>query len=206
MEDVLSVYHKAYDPEYPVVCMDESSKQLIKEVREPLKARPGSIEKIDDEYIRKGVAEIFIAVEPLGNHRKVWLNPTRTSKDWAEFIKQIVDDYPQAKKVILVMDNLNTHKMSSLYQAFSPEEAYRIASKLEIHYTPRHGSWLNIAEIALSVLKSQCLSRRIPTMTLMKKYVKQWEDKRNQRKKNGVSWQFTTENARIKLKHLYPVL
>ena len=206
MEDVLSVYHKAYDPEYPIVCMDESSKQLIKEVREPLKARPGSIEKIDDEYIRKGVAEIFIAVEPLGNHRKVWLNPTRTSKDWAEFIKQIVDDYPQAKKVILVMDNLNTHKMSSLYQAFSPEEAYRIASKLEIHYTPRHGSWLNIAEIELSVLKSQCLSRRIPTMTLMKKYVKQWEDKRNQRKKNGVSWQFTTENARIKLKHLYPVL
>jgi len=159
MEDVLEVYSRPYNQEYPVVCMDESSAQLIGEVHDPIPAAPGHGALVDDEYVRKGVASIFIEVEPLGGKRKVKITERRTRIDWAQFIKEMLDQrYPDADKVVLVMDNLNTHNAASLYKAFPPEEARRLAERLEIHYTPKHGSWLNIAEIELSVLKRQCLA------------------------------------------------
>jgi hypothetical protein len=206
MEDVLEVYHLPYDPDYPVVCMDESCKQLIGEVREPIPCEPGKPVRVDDEYVRNGVAEIFIEVEPLAGKRHVAITEHRTRKDWAWQIKQMLDErYPDVIKVRLVMDNLNTHNIASLYETFEPEEARRLAERLEIHYTPKHGSWLNMAEIELSVLKSQCLDRRIAEMATMQAEVAAWENDRNNSIKK-IDWQFTTIDARIKLKRLYPKL
>lgn len=206
MEDVLDVYKRPYDPRFPVVCMDESSQQLIGEVRKPLPTKPGSVLKVDDEYVRNGVAEIFMAVEPLGGKRFVRITEKRRRGEWAEFIKYLVDEcYPAAERIVLVMDNLNTHDVASLYTAFPPEEAHRIREKLEIHFTPKHGSWLNIAEIELSVLKSQCLSVRIDSLEKMQSKVSAWEADRNHRHYR-VDWQFTTDDARVKLKHLYPII
>jgi hypothetical protein len=206
MEDVLVVYALPYDPRYPVVCMDESCKQLIGEVRESMPCEPGKPERVDDEYVRNGVAEIFLEVEPLAGRRHVGVTEHRTRVDWAWWIKGMLDErYPDAEKVCLVMDNLNTHSIASLYEAFPPEEARRLAERLEIHYTPKHGSWLNIAEIELSVLKGQCLDRRIPDMHVMKQQVAAWENDRNNRE-SKIVWQFKTADARIKLKKLYPKL
>ena len=206
MEDVLEVYQLPYDPDYPVVCMDESCKQMIGEVHEPIPCTPGKPERIDDEYVRNGVAEIFMEVEPLAGKRHVQITEHRTKKDWAMQIKQMLDvRYPDAAKVRLVMDNLNTHSIASLYEAFEPEEARRLAQRLDIHYTPKHGSWLNMAEIELSALKGQCLDRRIPNMALMQGEVTAWEKDRNNNAKK-IIWQFTTSDARIKLRRLYPQL
>jgi len=164
MEDVLEIYHMPYDPNYPVVCMDESCKQMVGEVREPIPCAPGRPARVDDEYVRKGVAEIFMEMEPLAGKRHVTVTEHRTQKDWALQIKQMLDDrYPNAIKVRLVMDNLNTHHIASLYETFEPGEARRLAERLDIHYTPKHGSWLNIAEIEFSVLKGQCLIAEFPT-------------------------------------------
>jgi DDE superfamily endonuclease len=206
MEDVLEVYSRPYDPKFPVVCMDESSIQLIGEVQDPIPAAPGHPELMDDEYIRNGVASIFLEVEPLGGKRQVKITERRTRIDWAQFIKEMLEErYPDAEKVVLVMDNLNTHNAASLYTAFPPEEARSLAERLEIHYTPKHGSWLNIAEIELSVLKRQCLAGRIPCIEKMRNKVKAWNDDRNNRQSN-VDWQFRSDDARIKLKRLYPKL
>lgn len=206
MEDVLDVYMRPYDERFPVVCMDESSVQLIGEVSTPIPAAPGHPQLVDDEYVRNGVASIFMEVEPLGGQRHVEITERRTRIDWAHFIKGMLDErYCGAEKVVLVMDNLNTHSISSLYEAFPPAEAQRLARRLEIHYTPKHGSWLNIAEIELSVLKRQCLARRIPEMVQMRAEVMAWNADRNNRQTN-VEWQFTTETARVKLKRLYPKL
>jgi hypothetical protein len=206
MEDVLDVYHLPYDPDYPVVCMDESCKQMIGEVRQPIPCAPGHPERVDDEYVRKGVAEIFMEVEPLAGKRHVSVTEHRTKKEWATRIKQMLEDrYAKATKVRLVVDNLNTHTISSFYETFDPEEARRLVERLDIHYTPKHGSWLNMAEIELSVLQGQCLNRRIPDITSMQAAVFDWENDRNNQLKK-ISWQFTTPDARIKLKHLYPKL
>ena len=204
MEDVLEVYQRPYDSEYPVVCMDESPKQLIGEVHPPIPIKPGSVEKIDAEYVRNGTVEIFMEVEPLAGKRHVAVTKHRTKKDWAAQMKEMLDiRYPEAKKVVLVMDNLNTHSTASFYEAFPPEEARRLAERLEIHYTPKHGSWLNIAEIELSVLQGQCLNRRIADIETMRNEVDSWQTNRNNQIKK-INWQFTTDNARIKLKRLYP--
>jgi len=206
MEDVLEVYHLPYDPDYPVICMDESSKQLIGEVREPVPCAPGRPARMDDEYVRNGVAEIFMEVEPLSGKRHVAITERRTRKDWALQIKEMLDErYPDAIKVRLVMDNLNTHSIISLYETFEPKEARRLAERLDIHYTPKHGSWLNMAEIELSVLKGQCLGCRIDNMEDMKTEVDAWEQDRNNSLKK-INWQFTTSEARIKLTRLYPQL
>ena len=206
MEDVLDIYHMPYDPDYPVVCMDESCKQMIGEVRGPVPGAPGRLRRIDDEYVRNGVAEIFMEVEPLAGKRHVAVTERRTRKDWAIQIKQMLDErYTDAIKVRLVMDNLNTHGIASLYETFEPKEARRLAERLDIHYTPKHGSWLNMAEIELSVLKGQCLGRRIPDMATMQAEVTAWERNRNNSAKK-IAWQFTTPAARIKLKRLYPNL
>ena len=204
MEDGLDVYHAPYDLQFPLICMDESNKQLVGEVLAPIGAAPGHGQIIDHEYVRNGVAEIFLEIEPLTGRRHVAITQHRTRKDWAVFIKGMLDErYPQATKVRLVMDNLNTHSAASLYETFQPEEARRLARRLEIHYTPKHGSWLNIAEIELSELNSQCLNRRIPNIDLMTKEVAAWELDRNNRAAT-IDWRFTTEDARIKLKRLYP--
>ena len=206
MEDVLDVYQRPYDPSYPVVCVDESPKQLIGEVRGPLPTRPGSIEKVDDEYVRLGVAELFLAVEPLTGKMIAEVENKRAKKDWAQFIRDLVDvHYPTAEKVVLVMDNLNTHKLSSLYEAFDPEEAHRLRDKLELHYTPKHGSWLNVAEIGFSILKRQCIPFRVADINVLRNTVKSFITQRNAEKR-VVNWQFTTGDARIKLRHLYPEL
>ncbi len=206
MEDVLEIYHLPYDPEYPVVCMDESCKQMIGEIRKPIPCAPGKPARIDHEYIRNGVAEIFMEVEPLVV-KDMWPSAEhRTRKEWAFQIKEMLNDrYPKAIKVRLVMDNLNTHNVASLYETFKPKEARRLAERLEIHYTPKHGSWLNMAEIELSVLSGQCLNHRIPDMVTMQSAVTAWENNRNNSAKKIV-WQFKTPDARIKLKHLYPKL
>jgi hypothetical protein len=204
MEDVLEVYHLPYDPDYPVVCMDESSKQMIGEVREPIPCEPGQPVRVDDEYVRNGVVEIFMEVEPLAGKRRVKVTERRTRKDWALQIKQMLEErYPDAIKVRLVMDNLNTHNVASLYETFEPKEARRLAERLDIHYTPKHGSRLNMAEIELSVLKGQCLDRRIPDMATMQAEVSAWNRDRNNSARKVV-WQFTTSDARIKLTRLYP--
>jgi hypothetical protein len=206
MEDILEVYHRPYDPKRPVVCLDESSKQLIGEVSPPIPAAPGHPVLMDDEYVRNGVAEIFLDVEPLAGARNVAVTERRTKIDWAEYVKNMLDErYSEAEKVVLVMDNLNTHNISSLYEAFTPKEAFRLAQRLEIHHTPKHGSWLNIAEIELSVLKRQCLPARIPDIELMRKMIAVWNRERNT-KQTPVIWQFTTADARIKLKRLYQIL
>lgn len=204
MEDVLDVYHQPYDPEHPVVCMDESCKQLVGEVVEPIPCQPGQSKRIDDEYVRNGVIQIFMEVEPLAGKRHVEVRERRTRQDWAHVIKEMLDvRYPDAIKVRLVMDNLNTHNIASLYETFEPAEARRLAERLEIHYTPKHGSWLNMAEIELSVLTGQCLDRRIPDIETMRSEVQAWKNDRNNCM-NKINWQFRTSNARIKLKRLYP--
>lgn len=206
MEDVLDVYQRPYDRDFPVICMDESPKQLVGEVREPLPCRPGSILKIDDEYERKGVAELFLAIEPLTGYLRVDVEEQRTKKDWAEFIRSLVDiEYSDAKKIILVMDNLNTHKISSLYEKFEPQEARRIAQKLEIHYTPKHGSWLNVAEIGFSLLKRTCIPERVDSIEKLRASVTAFVKERNAGERK-VNWQFTTNDARVKMRHLYPEL
>lgn len=204
MEDVLEVYKQPYNPAFPVVCFDETNRQLIEETRKAIPVRPGRAKRTDYEYRRRGVVNLFMMFEPLKARRHVKLTERRTRKDWAECIRDLVDvHYPEAKKIILVEDNLNTHTIGSLYEAFSPEEARRLAKKLELHYTPRHGSWLNMAEIEIGVLSRQCLSQYIPEKDLMRTEVAAWEQKRNQANAT-VDWQFTTADARIKLKKLYP--
>ena len=204
MEDVLNVYQRPYDPQVPMVCMDEQPVQLIKEPRQPLPAAPGKPEKVDYEYERNGTANIFMFTEPLNGTRHVHVTEHRTAVDWANEIRDLLEvRYPEAARVRLVCDNLNTHGIGSLYEAFPPEQARRLASRLEIHHTPKHGSWLNIAEIELSVLTLQGLDRRIPDLETLTKETQQWEQRRNASQK-GVDWQFSTLDARIKLKHLYP--
>ena len=206
MEDVLDVYHLPYDAAFPVVCMDESSQQLIGEVIPPIAPAPGHGRLVDHEYVRHGTAQLFVEIEPLRGQRHVEVNPTRTARDWAHFIKGILDErYPNAVKVRLVMDNLNTHDISSLYTAFAPEEARRLAQRLDIHYTPKHGSWLNIAEIELSALNAQCLRHRIADIQTMRRQIEAWQQERNHRAA-PVTWHFATQNARIKLTRLYPQL
>ena len=206
MEDVLEVYSRPYDANFPVVCMDESSIQLIGEVSDPIPAAPGHPELVDDEYVRKGVASIFLEVEPLGGKRQVKITERRTRQDWAFFVREMLEErYPDAEKVVLVMDNLNTHSIASLYATFPPEEAQKLAGRLELHFTPKHGSWLNISEIELSVLKRQCLAGRIDCIEKMRKKVAAWNTDRNNRQ-TKVDWQFRTDDARIKLKRLYPKL
>lgn len=206
MEEVLSIYTQPYDAERPVVCLDESSKQLIGEVRRPIPIEPGQPERFDSEYSRNGVANLFIAFEPLVGQRLVEITDQRTRIDFAHFVKKLVDEYyPTAKTIVLVMDNLNTHDKTSLYEAFEPEEAKRLADKLEIHYTPKHGSWLNMAEIEFSHLSRQCLDRRIESKEILQQEVTAWMDARNQQK-TSMQWRFTVEDARIKLKRLYPLV
>ncbi len=203
MENVLDIYKQPYDEKNPLVCMDESPKQLIGEIREEIKMECGSEKKIDSEYVRNGVCEIFIATEPLSGKRIVKVTKTRTKKDWAEFIKELSDNYKDADKITLVMDNLNTHCTGSLYDTFEPEEAKRLIDRFKFVYTPKHGSWLNMAEIELNVLHSQCLNRRIPEIETIKKEVKAWQNARNN-KVAKINWRFTSKDARIKLKKLYP--
>ena len=204
MEDVLDVYHRARDPKRPLVCMDEGTTQLIKETRLPIPAAPGQLAKADYEYERNGTSHLFMVFAPLENWRQVTVTNQRTRVDWAHRIQQLVDiDFPEAEKIVLVMDNLNTHQLASLYEAFPPAEARRLAEKLEIHYTPKHGSWLTMAEIELSILSRHCLDRRIPDQPSLKLEVAAWQMPRNQAAAT-VHWQFTTADARIKLKRLYP--
>lgn len=204
MEDVLDVYRMPYNPARPVVCMDEQPTQLIQETRTPIPAQPGQPERVDYEYERKGVADNFMFTEPLAGWRKVNVRERRTSVDWAMEMRELLDrDYPAAEKVVLVCDNLNTHKIASLYEAFEPREARRLAERIEIHFTPKHGSWLNVAELELSVFTKQCLDRRIPSVPTLRAEAQAWYQQRNASQKS-VDWQFTTENARIKLKRLYP--
>ena len=204
MEKVLDVYKRPYNQSHPVVCMDESPKQLIKETRVSLSMKPGRQKREDYEYERCGVCNIFMANEPLQGKRFVKITERKTREDWAEFIKQIADEfYPNARKISLVMDNYNTHTAGSLYEKYSPAEAKRIWDKFEFVYTPKHGSWLNMAEIELNVLNGQCLSRHINDYRTIKKEINSWQNKRNN-KNSKINWQFTTKNARIKLKRLYP--
>jgi transposase len=204
MEDVLDVYHRPYAPRRPMVCMDEASKQLIGEVRQPLPAQPGRIEKYDSEYKRLGTANIFMAVEALAGQRTVRVTDRRTKRDGAQFIRHLLEEvYADADQVVLVMDNLNTHNIGSLYEAFDPEKARSLASRLETHRTPKHGSWLNMAETELSILCRQCLDRRIDSQQTMTREIAAWERERNANE-STIDWQFTTADARIKLKRLYP--
>lgn len=204
MEDVLEVYRRPYDPQRPVVCLDEQPTQLIGETRRAIPHQPGQPRRYDYEYERLGTAVNFMLTEPLGGWRKVNVRPTKTAIDLAEEIKELLDvDYPDAEKVVLVWDNLNTHTPASLYKAFAPAEARRLLDRLEIHYTPKHGSWLDVAEIELSVLTKQCLSRRIPDIETLRREARAWADERNAAQ-TGVDWQFNNDQARTKLKHLYP--
>jgi hypothetical protein len=203
MEDVLNVYQRTFTEDEVLVCMDETSKQHTKETRTPLAMRSGEPEIFDFEYERNGVSNLFMLFAPLVGWRHVKVTDRHTKIDWAHLIKELVDDHFPGKKVVLVMDNLNTHKLGSLYEAFEPEEARRIAERLEIHYTPKHGSWLDMAEIEIGVLSRQCLDRRIPDQAILRQEINAWQEQRNL---NAVcvNWRFTTEDARIKLKSLYP--
>ena len=205
MEQVLEVYKRPYDPRRPVVGMDEQPKQLIAEARPPLPVAPGRAECVDFEYVREGMCVVWMFVEPLGAWRSVRVSETKKAIDWAEQVRQLVDDprYARAERITLVCDNLNTHTFASLYQAFAPDEAMRLMQKLEIVYTPKHGSWLNVAESELSVLSRQCLARRIPTCAEVATEAAAWNQNRNELQ-TGINWQFTTDDARIKLIHLYP--
>ena len=204
MEDVLDVYTRPYDPRYPQVCMDETNKQLLDDVRPALPMEPGHPERVDSEYVREGVANLFMFCEPLQATRWVSVTDRRTKRDWASCIEELVDErYPMAEKIVLVMDNLNTHSPGSLYETFDPVKAKRLADRLEIHLTPKHGSWLNMAEIELSVLARQCLDRRIPNKMILTAEVAAWQNRRNA-DAGRVDWRFTTADARIKLQHLYP--
>jgi len=204
MEDILDIYQSSYDPKHPIVCFDERPKQLIGETRQTIDAVPGRLKRYDYEYKRNGVANLFMMFEPLGNKRYVQVTEHRTKKELAWCWQELVDQrYPEADKIILVVDNLNIHKKSALYEVFEPTEAKRIASKLEIHYTPKHGSWLNMAEIEISILSRQCLAERMENITKLKSEVTSWATKRNTLD-SKINWQFTTADARIKLKKLYP--
>lgn len=204
LEDVLDVYQRPYDPQRPVVCLDETSKELHATPLGTLPLYPGMPAREDYEYARHGTRNVFVAVEPLRGWRKVRVTQRRTAVDMAEQLRQLVDeDYPQAERVVLVTDNLNTHTLACLYERFAPAEAHRIARKLEWHYTPEHGSWLNMAELELSVLARQCLNRRIPDETTLTHEVAAWERERNAAQVT-IDWQFTTADARVKLKRLYP--
>ena len=205
MEDVLDVYQRPYDPRRPVVTFDETSRQLTKETRQPVPAAPGRPARVDYEYERNGTANLFLWFEPLVGRRHVKVTDRRTKCDFAVAIRELADGYPAAEKIVLVMDNLNTHKPASLYEAFPPEEARRLIERLEIHYTPKHGSWLNMAETELSVLARQCLDRRIPDRPTLDAETAAWEQARNAARCR-VDWQFTTADARTKLKRLYPSL
>ena len=204
MEDVIDLYHEPYDADRPLVCMDEQPRQLIRETRIPVPATRGRPAREDFEYEREGTANLFLVVEPLAGWRHIEVTERRTSVDWAHQIRWLLDErYPAVKQVRLVCDNLNTHKIASLYEAFEPEEARRLARRLDIHYTPKHGSWLDIAEVELSALSHQCLDRRIPDASTLRSEVAAWEQDLNSRQR-GVDWRFTTKDARIKLKRLYP--
>jgi len=206
MEDTLDVYKRPYNETHPLICMDESSKQHIKDTRQPIPAKPGTVARYDTEYERNGVSNVFMFFEPLQGKRYVEVTDQRTALDWAYQIRDLVDiRYPHAERITLVMDNLNTHTGASLYKAFEPKEARRILEKLEIHYTPKHGSWLNMAEIELSILSRQCMGRRIPDQETLKKEISAWQEKRNVMAL-PMEWRFTTEDARVKLKKLYPTL
>jgi hypothetical protein len=204
MEDVLDLYTLPYDPQYPQVCLDETSKQLIGESRTPLPAKPGEPERYDYEYVRNGVANLFMFFAPLHNWRHVKVTERRTKADWAYCMRDLVDvHFPEAVRIRLVQDNLNTHDPAGLYEVFAPAEAKRILDRLEFHYTPKHGSWLNMAEIEFSVLSRQCLHPRIPDQPALEREVAAWEAERNQAHAT-VHWRFTTADARIKLERLYP--
>ena len=204
MEDVLDVYERPLDPKCPVVCMDEQPRQLIGEELIPREAKPGQVQRYDHQYVRNGTVNNFIFFQPLGNWRRVSVRERRTQKDFAEEIAHLLDvDFPDAEVVVLVMDNLNTHKIGSLYERFPADQARAYAKRLEIHYTPKHGSWLNAAEIELSVLASQCLDRRMGDIETFRREVEAWQETRNASSR-GADWQFTAKDARIKLKKLYP--
>jgi transposase len=204
MEDVLEVYTRPYDPKYPQVCMDEKSLQLLDAPRAALFPKPKQVAKQDYEYQRQGTANVFRCFEPLAGRRHVKVTTQRTKRDWAECIRALAEtQYPKAEKIVLVMDNLNTHSLASLYEAFAPAEAWRLAQRFEVHYTPKHGSWLNMAEIELSVLSRQCLQRRIADLVTLTQEVQAWGKGRNA-KQVVADWRFTTADARIKLKRLYP--
>jgi DDE superfamily endonuclease len=204
MEEVLEVYQRPYDPDYPVICLDEAMKQLVKETLAPIPAQPGQPQRVDYEYERNGTANLFMLCEPMSGWRRVEVTPQRTAIDYAHLLKRLVDyDYPEALKITVVQDNLNTHSPASLYKAFEPEEARRILELLEFCHTPKHGSWLNMAEIELSVLSRQCLDRRIPDFSTLADEVGAWEAQRNQ-EKTWIDWRFTSDEARIKLHRLYP--
>lgn len=205
MERVLDVYKRPYNETRPVVCMDETPKQLIKETRTPLGAAPGRLDRYDYEYARCGVCNVFMACEPLAGKRLTKVSERKTKKDWAVFLEDIAREYEEAEKITLVMDNLNTHKPGSLYEAFGPEEAKRLWDRFEFVFTPKHGSWLNMAEIELNVMIKQCLSRRIDNISEVTTEVAAWQSYRNNLNAR-VNWQFTAENARTKLKRLYPTL
>ncbi len=204
MEDVLEVYKRPYNPKRPLVCLDETSKQLIGEVQTPVPAASGQVAHYDYEYVRNGVANIFMICEPLAGQRDVEVTDRRTRKDYAECLRKISDEmYPDAEVIVLVQDNLNTHSPASLYEAFEPAEAKRLADRFECHYTPKHGSWLNMAEIELGILGRQCLARRIDNVQQLRREAKAWEAARDAAA-TKVNWQFTTADARIKLSRLYP--
>ena len=204
MEDTLSVYERPYDPQHPLICMDEASKELHTDVRPPEPITPGHPRREDAEYGRQGTASIFLYCEPLTGWCHVQARERRTRVDWAHTIRELLDEhYPAAERVVLVMDNLNTHTRGSLYEAFPPAEAKRLADKLELHYTPKHGSWLDMAEIELSVLAGQCLDRRLPDRATLEREVVAWITARNAATRS-IDWRFTTDDARIKLDHLYP--
>lgn len=204
MEDVLDVYHRPYDERRPLICIDEQPKQLVSETRVPLPPRPGAPARHDYEYRRQGVANLFMLFQPLLGWRYVWPTERRTAKDFAEVLRWLAEElYPDAEKLVLVTDNLNTHSTACLYEAFDPGRARRIARRLEWHYTPRHGSWLNMAEIEFAALSKQCLGRRIESMARLRREVAAWEEDRNERMV-GVNWRFTTTDARVKLRSLYP--
>jgi hypothetical protein len=206
MEDVLDVYARPYDAKRPVVCVDEGGKQLIGDVREPLPVRVGYPAREDSEYQRGGVANLFMAFEPLVGHRQVEVTERKTSVDFAQFLRRVSDEwYPDVQRIVLVCDNLSTHSSAAFYEAFQPDEARRLANRFEWHYTPKHGSWLNVAEMELSVLMRQCLDRRIPDSTALSREIGAWERQRNETKVT-VQWQFTTADARIKLRKLYPTI
>jgi hypothetical protein len=205
MEKVLDVYKRPYDPFCPVVCMDESPKQLIGETRCPLPASPRQPTRYDYEYCRRGVCTIFLACEPLAGKRMVTITERRTKHDWALFLEEIAGHYKDAERITLVMDNLNTHEPGALYETFLPEKAKALWDRFEFVYTPKHGSWLNMAEIELNVLTGQCLNRRIADIDIVRKEVRAWQEFRNN-KDAKVNWQFTTNDARIKLSRLYPTL
>jgi len=205
MENVLEIYKRPYNPAYPVICMDESPRQLIKETRQVIPAKAGRIVRHDYEYERCGVCNIFMACEPLAGRRLVNVTERKTKKDWAYFIEDIAESYKDAKKITLIMDNYNTHKPGSLYEVFQPEKAKSLWDRFQFEYTPKHGSWLNMAEIELNVLTRQCLKRRIASIEPVRKEVNAWQNHRNNQNAK-INWQFTTDDARIILRRLYPTL